>query len=505
MAKNRFLMVAPDTVNDLLALQKVYSTVYVPFLRNLAVKFGYSTQLRSEVLDLLKRIQRLVRGISKVVVGRATKKEVEILLHENKEILKRIEFYQREMREDEQLARDLSEAARATGLRIDSLKKLTELIEKKRFKVRRFREVRAPELRELGLEAVREVLPRFLGPFAPIAELGWQLVRGIGRGIYRTYAGARYGVKQTWGARIEDILGELKEEMHVSALETPRRPTRRGRMTMAERYEMIRRRTPEEWHALGLPAPGEEFWRGGRWPGRPVSIDEFFEKKAYKARWTKEVLKSLKNIEKGQKDAGKKFGLSLGGLLGLGLAAAGATAVYKYLDKFVQEAKEAAKAAKKAAENTEINRRRIAESVDKISQKYKDDRLRKLHQLRTAKAALPPGSPLEKELDMQIKALEEDLAKHPAVTTPTPTVPTPTLPSEMVLGGERVKIMTPEAYERFLESVEKLNDNVSEVGNAIKDIRNTPQTGGEVTEELPHDIGDPLVDGLNSGGLEWGY
>lgn len=277
------------------ALRAKLARDYLIFFRNLEKAYptgelGEETKAASKlVVSTLRLVDRSIAS------GVPQKEDVEDIIANVDVLNAQRDFFVRRAEESQPLKEEIEKTEEETGISPESLNITKEMIRRGvRIEKRRARRRAVPFARRmprtfgLGAELGKGLGVAALGPFYPIAEmLGGPLreIFGLGRGMLRR--------------REERGLEKL---LRPTALGYPGEGLRRG----------------AGFGALGVSTPGVPGISGGSVFG---AFRLFFDKEAYRTKWTKELLQRIKELGRPRE---RKEGLVGGIAERLGLPAVGA-------------------------------------------------------------------------------------------------------------------------------------------------------------------------------------
>jgi len=297
--------IAIDRFNTrvLKALSIKLSRDYLGFFGSLSKLYTKGEQKKRLTLAV-GRVRKSITLLDNMIsITKVSKADVEDLLDNIEEINESRDYFLAQAEQNRSLEKKIQKVSEATGISPQDLNITKEIVQKGTAQVRRrtregvapFLKRTMPETIGLGAELGKGVLAAALGPFAPISGMAGTVLKGI--------AGAGVGVREKIQLRREERLaGRLA-------------PMARGLEPSI--FERLRTRRTGEPLATGFGGVAR------RAPTRKLSKEEmvlpltyFFDKKAHKAKWTKEVLNRFKNLEKGLRRTreGGLFGKLLSGL-----------------------------------------------------------------------------------------------------------------------------------------------------------------------------------------------
>lgn len=273
-------------------LKAVYTKLvrdYMGFFGSLQELYGQSKQ-RKRIDDTFSKVKKTVIFLRNIlVVGTISKKEAEILASDIEKINEDKDYFVEQAQNIYSFKERISKVAEITGISLEDLSITREAVRKgvkqARTQVRIARRRRAPilrgampETRRITKGLVGGMGVAALGPFAPIAGMGYGIARdilGLGRRV------GRFGIERVRERRMRGLergLQPLAQNVPLETLERMR--TRRGVAPYLGRYGAGRvspRRSKEE---------------------AVSALTYFFDKKAHKAKWTRMVLKWIKESSK---------------------------------------------------------------------------------------------------------------------------------------------------------------------------------------------------------------
>jgi hypothetical protein len=308
------------------------------------------------VLNTIHEIKQTLHLLDGIIMNeKVSKEDAKILVDSINRINEDKNYFLEQVQNDGALTNELAQVSEATGISPDDLN-ITENIVKKGVKQARtspkkkmlssvFRGA-MPATRGLASNLAGGLGVAALGPLAPIANMGWGMMKDV------------FGL----GRRLGNFAIERSREKQERQLSRTLRPAAYNASS-----EMLGGLSTRR----GVPPFVKEF-SGGR---EFNPLVDFFDRKAYKTKWTKEVLKSLKDSEKNSKSFGQKLGDFFTGIIGIGatllgiaatLIAAGLAIANIYeLVKKILELREAGKEEKEAGKGLVSASVKFLKDVDK--------------------------------------------------------------------------------------------------------------------------------------------
>ena len=348
---------SPQNVGILRAIQAKYSNEYFNFFRTLANRFS-DTEMEKDLFKTAQAAQSVARNIGILLGSRgrkASEKEIKDLFDSMAKIASKVEYYKKEMAKNSQMAEAAQKAEADTGIGLEGLSDMTKKTEAriagmkppKEGAASYFNRV-APELAETGKGLLGGVAQGLLGPFAGIAKMAVGGITGVAKdikrkrvakeegkflqgispygmgvpgqsleSIYGAHGSARTGAGafgQTGGGIFG--LGGMSQMPEGGGLYVDSRGRRRTRKSSLVSNVVGK--------ALGTGA-GAGDAEGGGGVGKLSHADKnsveqgmykFFEKRAMRAKWTKDVYGFLEEGGVGGKGKG---GANLADFFGYGL------------------------------------------------------------------------------------------------------------------------------------------------------------------------------------------
>ena len=286
------------------ALRSKLSRDYLGFFKGLGKLYekGEFKQVADESVSSINRTINLIDSI--VESGVIDKKDVDIIIENVSEVNVRKDVLVEKSEQVKALKGKLVSIEKITGVRPEDLSVTRKLIKygagreakKGREGVLPFLRKTMPKTFGLAGEMAGSLGTAALGPFAPIAKA----VGGFAGDIF----GLGRGITEKFGERKERRMGRYLTPMSMGMSE--------------EAMGQIRYRRGHGETVAGVAG-------GSRKSAASSVLMDFFSKGAYKAKWTKELLKKMKGLfSKGKKGAEigglagmlSSFGTALGGLIG---------------------------------------------------------------------------------------------------------------------------------------------------------------------------------------------
>jgi len=290
-------------------LKAIYAKLvrdYEGFFVSLQRLYGPSRQ-RKEVDNVLSNVRKAIALLRNIIsTGVANKEDAETLVANIEEINKSKDYYIEQSKSVQALSERVSKVAETTGISLEDLTVTKDIVRKgmRQARVGRVSGAQArvlrgafPETRRIAGGLARGVATAALGPFTPIAGMAYGITKdilGLGRQV------GRFGFERARERKAYGLERELRPLSYAAPSEE------------LERVVSARRR--------GLPL--ERYGVGRRVSSRQSKEEAvaplmyFFDKKAHKAKWTRTVLKWIKE------SAQPKRGIFGGLLKGVGLAGA---------------------------------------------------------------------------------------------------------------------------------------------------------------------------------------
>ena len=306
--KEGLLMFSDSSVAMFRAIQHKYAKEYAPFFFQLADAYGNNT-VSEGLANLGQASQQIVRDIGTVLKGTATKPDLDRLYENMDYINKQAEFYKKEIAKEPKETERLTKIEQGSGVSLQELSKTHGIVRKQ------VEGLQAPGAGFHPLAAVQKYTPGvyeagagLLGGLAhatvgPLADIGVGAFRA-GRGIFR-------GIRQRRIAGQQQRLGlgltPLAQRTPEGVLKNIRNLTQKTQLgNVFEGGAMLPQQHVRADRSTGI-AIGAGVG-GGMGVG---ALFTFFDKLAFKARWTRDVHDMLK---KGGGKGGS--GGMFGGLLG---------------------------------------------------------------------------------------------------------------------------------------------------------------------------------------------
>jgi hypothetical protein len=327
-----------SSIETMRVIQARYTT-FLPFFRSIVRRYSSNKVLQDVLKETQSKISTVIRGIGALLTNRITDKEgVTNIFNLIDEIDDDIKNLSRITKEHEGFQEISSKVQEKTGVSVEELKTASGQLKKAKGRIKKERgivkgvgkAIGETPLFGLGKEMVSGVLGAALGPFAGIGATIGKTALGVGRTIHG---------KMLERQRAKFVRGvtPMGVEVPKGYIESVRKSMGGGR-DIGKYVDVRRGILPAEKKGM-LPRIGKEgmprIVDGAKAIyGRPMGkvsvknaaepIFYFFDKLAYKARWTKDVITLLKGrggiVSAGvRKDSGLSnilTGLGLGGLLG---------------------------------------------------------------------------------------------------------------------------------------------------------------------------------------------
>lgn len=268
------------------ALSTKLSRDYLGFFGSLSKLYTKGEQ-KKKLNSVVGRVRKSITLLDNMIsAAKVSEDDVENLLADVEEINKSRDYFLAQAEQNRSLEGKIQKATEATGVSPQDLNITKEIIRKGAAQVRRrTREGAAPFLKRtmpgtigLGAELGKGALAAALGPFAPIAGMAGTILKGI--------AGVGAGIREKRQLRREEKLAgriaPMAQGFEPSVFERLR--AKRAGQPLAAGFGGVARRTPFRRQSK------EEM---------VFPLTYFFDKKAHKAKWTKEVLSRFKKLEKG--------------------------------------------------------------------------------------------------------------------------------------------------------------------------------------------------------------
>jgi len=273
---------------------------YLTFFRSLLELYGKSKQ-RREINEAISKIKRSVAFLDSVLIeGELKKGDAEDLAAQLGELNELRDQFLEQVKNVRALSRRVEEVRRETGISLEDLSITKEVVKKG------IQQARRPIEKPSVLERLQEVAPRTY-------RAGARLLKGAGVAAFGPFA------------PLVDLVFPLATEMFKLPLAAGRALRRRreerfwrslrpvtGRATLGEleQIQVERRMRPGV-----LEGRESSFFAPGIGPSIPRPIKRsreeqvaplmyFFDKKAYRAKWTKELLSRFKRFEKKERGMG---------------------------------------------------------------------------------------------------------------------------------------------------------------------------------------------------------
>ena len=345
------------TVETFKRIQNKYAMDYVPYLDKMIRSVG--KELSAPVKELKVTVQSLIRDIGVVLSGKMTgtgsEKLIQRIQQEMMDVEKGLKYIRQQSLDSKRFGKAAELAERLTGVSLEELKQSQEAIGEKMTDIKPEKhglletvKKKTPALYEAGQGVAGSLATAFLGPFSGITKLlgttGIDMYKAIKErqmekkekkiATALTPMSKEYDEgmleslykKQGQGIDLQKILqgsGFGKNDKLTEIIAELSGAGKHGKGKTVHQADTPRKRSgaKEAAQATMLPFLGVE-----RGVGEKTDIFLFFDKFAHKAKWTREVLESLKKI---QKEDAHKMGTSimpLGSMAGLlpFLGAAGA-------------------------------------------------------------------------------------------------------------------------------------------------------------------------------------
>ena len=288
------------SVQILSAIEKKYSRDYLNFFGNLSD--SYKAGPKKELDRLIARIERTINLLQDVIQGEPLSAEKSNeLLGSVQYIEEQKSYWIKKARQVKALQQRIQAASEETGVGETDLNVSLDLAEAGVKQTRRSRAQKAQkadwaQLQGLGRAAAVPAAAALTGPFYPLMKMGWGLMAGKGA---RGNRGTREAQQ---AAQLSPVSGEMQHPGLNELFGT------------------------KPYMARGIAGDSQvESWK------------LFFDKEAYKAKWTKELLDNIRKIAKASDTQGNKGILSeliegvkggfVGGLSAVGLLAGGKIAL----------------------------------------------------------------------------------------------------------------------------------------------------------------------------------
>jgi len=316
------------------AVSTKLSRDYLGFFGNIS-KMYMKGELKKEAISTISKVKKSIALLDSMISATAvSKSDMEILMKNVDEINKSKEYFLSQAEQNKSFDVKLQKISETTGISSQDLSITKEIMQKGAAQVRRrtregaasFLKRTMPGTLELAAEGLKGGVTAMMGPFAPIAGMAGTVLKDIW-GVGSTLReGMRTRREEKLAAQLSPMVGKLKpstfEKLGVRRPEQPIisgfRGVQRSTQPVIDRFRETARRAP-----LRKQTKEEAVF--------PLTY--FFDKKAHKVKWTKEVLDRFKAMEKklGLKRDGQTggiFGGALSGVLGdlpakLGLFTAG--------------------------------------------------------------------------------------------------------------------------------------------------------------------------------------
>jgi len=286
------------------ALSIKLSRDYLGLFRSLSKLYGQSKQ-KKDINIVINKIEQTIMLLNSIIVsGVVTKKDSEIIVSQIEEINDSRDYYLEQSQNVAALRERFDKIASSTGVSLQDLNIAEQMVKRgasqarKQVRRRTFRGL-MPRTRGFGKELFRGIGAAAFGPFAPLA--------GIAGGMMKDVFGLAGRIGQRVRERREARLGEQL------------RPISYG--LPSERFERIaaKRRTYPGVEAFPGFMSGRKVTRRSK-RERAAPMLHFFDKGAFRARWTKQLLKGIKQLGKGRTGLFGGLAKLLPWIAGLGVA-----------------------------------------------------------------------------------------------------------------------------------------------------------------------------------------
>lgn len=282
------------------ALSIKLSRDYLGFFGSLSKLYTKGEQ-KKRLDSVVSRVKKSITLLDNMIsVTTVSKEDVENLIDNIEGINESRDYFLDQAEQNKSLERKIQKVSEVTGVSPQDLNITKEIIQKGAAQVRRrTREKVVPFLKRttpgaigLGAELGRGAMAAAMGPFAPIAEMAGTVLKGM----YGIGAGIQEKRRLRQEERLTGRLAPMARGLEPSVFE--RLKARRAGGPITAGFGGIARRVP-------VRKPSKE--------EMVLPLTYFFDKKAHKTKWTKEILDRFKKMEKA---IGRKDGGLLGGLFG---------------------------------------------------------------------------------------------------------------------------------------------------------------------------------------------
>lgn len=349
------------TMFHLEALYTKYTRDYLPWFKGIAdmYKKGGEKKYAQEAAQLVEKARTLLDNILKT--GSISKDDSTRLFELVDDIEWRRESFQSKIQENKSLARKAEEVAKATGVTVEDLNVTKEIATRavsqaeKSMKASRegaleFMQRVAPRSYRVGSEALRSAF----GPVGEMAGMGF----GLAREVFKIGGGLAEKVQGRRDLRLQSQLRPVASQVTIDELERLHNAQRQG-PTLGDAAAGV---------VTKAPSASDQF----------APLMNFFDKGAYKAKWTKELLDLTKKSAERARATGagsltdlmgkfKDLGGAILPFIGkAGLYAGLAVAITATTIAFKDAVQEYASSKQKQKESTERLEKATADKVEEI-------------------------------------------------------------------------------------------------------------------------------------------
>jgi len=307
------IIVDQYNMQTLRALRIKLSRDYLAFFRSLSKLYGRSRRKR-EIDETIIRIRTAIAFLDNILIeGVLEKKDVKSLTGQLKELNEIRDYFLEQVENVDALREKTEKVRRETGISPKDLN-ITEKVIKIGVQ-----QARKPVWRPSTLERFKERMPRTY-------YAGARILRGAGAAAFGPFAPLASLALLSAGEMLKlpvTVVGALRKRK-VESLRRELRPVIGGLST-----QRLRQMYAERGAGLGVtgfgrlraevPRPQPVARRRKRTKEEQVApLVYFFDRKAYRAKWTRELLSRFKRFERKEKDAGLISSLlkGIGGLPG---------------------------------------------------------------------------------------------------------------------------------------------------------------------------------------------
>lgn len=434
-----------------------------------------------------------------ITTTNVSKDEVETLMSNVDEINEDRDYYIEQAEQNKSLSQKIDKVEIETGISSQDLNVTKEIIKKGASQTRRrsregvapFLQRTAPDAMHLGAELGKGALGAALGPFAPIAGM----VGTMAKGVYGVGKGLREKSVARKEAQLSGKLAPMAQSMDRSVLEKVAGARGQGQPIVGGFKGASTR---------GVTKQSKE--------QAAAALTYFFDKKAHKAKWTKEMSNRFKTIEKSIRKSGKSGGLGgfgIAGLIGkIALFTAGIAAATLSIYKIKQavdvvgdyfKAKKGLKEAKATM--------KVAAGPDSAWEKHllsQDDPLAALQKVKmSGKLAPQMAQQLEKRMTPEYVDAHKSSEKWTSQADEAKNLAQKLKGNEGLL--EDMPQRTRDPFKSDIEMKEGLK-NIVQAVEKVTDSLSKQQSSGVKGASLgdPFGLGSPFTQSLSSGNLSMG-